>query len=259
VKIYISVVSHGHFNLIKELDCLVGLANSKNVQIYLLDNIAEKGFHTWCTNNSIIYLKNSDIKGFGENNNKIFSYIQKHENCNTTDKFLVLNPDVIISLSDLIELAKQANLANAKISTLNLFKDKEYSEFDNSVRRYPNFFDYMSSILLGKNPSIIDKSKITEPTKFDWAAGSFLLFDVEHFANLNGFDTNFYMYCEDIDICLRSDILMKEKVLYFPNIKAVHLAQHKSRSLFSKHLYWHLSSMCKYLWKRRKLNKIRSV
>ena len=162
---------------------------------------------------------------------------------------------MIIDPKDLLRLAEEVDTANAKIATVNLYKDKEFSQFDFSVRNYPGFIDYMSSMFLGKNPSIIDRTTINIPTKVDWAAGSFLLFDFEHFDKLNGFDGAYHMYCEDIDICLRSDVIFGEKVLYFPTIKAVHLAQHASRSLFSKHLYWHLSSMFKYLWKKRKLSK----
>ncbi len=255
MTVYISVVSHGHFDLIKELDCLVKLANEASFKIYILDNVREIGFEEWCVEHNINYLKNSKPKGFGENNNIIFKHIKAQEKPSTNDKFLVLNPDVLIEVKDLLNLTNKVDAANAKIATINLFKDIEHTQYDFSVRNYTNFTDYMSSMFLGKNTSIIDKSTIKQAIKVDWAAGSFLLFDFEHFDKLKGFDKAYHMYCEDIDICLRSDVIFGEKVLYFSNIKAVHLAQHASRSLFSKHLYWHLSSMFKYLWKKRKLSK----
>ena len=253
MRIYISVVSHGHFDLIKELQCVSQLSQDERINICVLDNIKEQGFEEWCLEQNIEYLQNLSPSGFGENNNKVFYYFNEKFSITSSDKFLVLNPDVLVDVSSIMALAEHSDSHQAKISTLNLFKDREYTEYDNAVRAYPSFTDYMQSMFLGRNPSIINKEGISESQFVDWAAGSFLLFDSSHFEKLGGFDPDFYMYCEDIDICLRSDKVFEEKVLYSPTIKAVHLAQHASRSIFSKHLYWHLSSMFRYLYKKRKL------
>ena len=256
MRIYIAVVSHGHFDLIKELECVPNLSQDEKFTICVLDNTIETGFEQWCFERGIEYLNNQNPKGFGENNNKIFNFIKEKFALNLNDKFLILNPDVVVDAESLIALVEQSNIHNAKISTINLYKDRSYTVYDNGVRNFPNFSDYMQSMFLGRNPSIIDKAMVDEPCYVDWAAGSFLLFDASHFETLKGFDTDFYMYCEDIDICLRSNLVLEEKVLYSPNIKAVHLAQHASRSIFSKHIYWHLSSMFRYLFKKRKLQQL---
>ena len=60
------------------------------------------------------------------------------------------------------------------------------------------------------------------------------------------------MYCEDIDICNRADIVYGEKLVYIPSVKAVHLARHKNKKILSKHFFWHLKSIVRYLFVRRK-------
>ena len=255
MQLYISIVSHGHFDLIKTLDCLPMLSKARAISICVLDNVGEPGFKEWCLSNKIHYLLNDHVDGFGANNNKVFSFFKNSNDFSTASKFLVLNPDVVIAKDALKSLVDTSNNHKAKISAVNLYKDREMTEVDPSVRRYSSFTDYVGSILFGRNPSIIDKATIQEPTFVDWAAGSCLLFDSSHFDQLGGFDERYFMYCEDIDICLRSDYLYNEKVLYCPETKAVHYAQHASRSLFSKHLLWHLSSIYKYLKTKRKLEK----
>jgi len=255
MHVYISVVAHGHGKLIRDLDCLPDLSKDPDFSVCILDNIQELGLAEWCRTKKIDYLSNNLEQGFGKNNNRIFHYFENSESYLPNSKFLVLNPDVVIDVKTIKHLVDDCEKHKAKIATINLYKDPDYTIYDNSVRRYTTLFDYFGSIFLGRNPSIIDKSHIKTPTLVDWAAGSFLMFDSAHYEMLAGFDENYFMYCEDIDICLRSDYLYNAKVLYSPELKAVHFAKHSSRSLLSKHLYWHLSSIYKYLKKKRVLEK----
>ena len=73
-----------------------------------------------------------------------------------------------------------------------------------------------------------------------------MLFDVSKFKQLNGFDSNrFFMYYEDVDLCLR---IKKSgyKVVLNPKENVVHDLGEKSRRNF-KHMRWHLFSMFRYL------------
>ena len=250
MHIYVAVVSHGHADLIRKLDCISGLQKTQGISVFALDNLGEESLSSWCIKNKIIYIRNEVQKGFGENNNIVFNYIKEKFQLNDNDYFLVLNPDVFITGECLIQLSNLTCNHKAKISSLNLYSNYDKSEYDNSVRNYPGAFDFFNSFFLKRNSSIIDKRTINLPTLVDWAAGSFLLFNAKHYERLDGFDTEYYMYCEDIDICLRSDRLYGERVLYFPQFSAIHLAHHANRSIFSKHFYWHLRSIARYLRKR---------
>ncbi|MDQ9204053.1 hypothetical protein QBS70_02600, partial [Cronobacter sakazakii] len=46
------------------------------------------------------------------------------------------------------------------------------------------------------------------------------------YERLEGFDTKYYMYCEDIDICLRANLIIGAKLTYIPSVRAIHLAAH---------------------------------
>ncbi|MBT8142364.1 MAG: glycosyltransferase family 2 protein [Gammaproteobacteria bacterium] len=256
MQINIAVVSHGHFGLIRDLNCLPQLAKEANIEVCVLDNIGESGFNSWCDSQNISYLTNSEAKGFGENNNQVYTFFSEQFNSSKKAKFLVLNSDVQVSAEAINDLASKSDQKQAKISTLNLYSDSDFNTYDNCIRHFPTSYNYFQSLVLNRNDSIIDKSTVTEPILVDWAAGSFLLFDFEYFGQLDGFDEKYFMYCEDVDICHRSSSLYNERVLFCPNIKAIHLAQHASRSAGSKHLIWHLKSMCRYLFKKRKLSKL---
>lgn len=79
-----------------------------------------------------------------------------------------------------------------------------------------------------KNNTIINKCLINEPLVVDWAAGSFLAIKAENFGKVGGFNTRYFMYCEDIDLCLR--LKGNGTNLYFiHSIKAMHLAKHNNR------------------------------
>jgi GT2 family glycosyltransferase len=247
---YIAVVSHGHGALIERLNCLSTLVKENKFKVWVLDNVGEDDLSLYCKKNNINYLKNKKKKGFGENNNLIFSEIDSKVGFSDSDRFLVLNPDIVVSSEMLLSLLKIMDNEKAKISTCNLFTDNNYSTYDNSIREFPTLWDFFSSFILKKNPSIMDKSQINKPCFVNWAAGSFLCFDVSHYKNLAGFDIGYFMYCEDIDICFRSSHYFNEEVLYCPQVKAIHLAQHANRNIFSKDFLWHIQSMMRFLLKR---------
>ncbi len=247
MSIYISVVSHGHASIIERIACLPGLQSCIGTEVIVVDNVGEQSLKIWCSKNSITYVKNEIEKGFGENNNSIFEYAGKKMGLCDEDYFLVLNPDVYVSAQCIIDIQKLASQYGHQLSTLNLFKNRELSAFDYCVRSFPSLFDFVGSYIGFGNKTIIEKEKVVENLAVDWAAGSFLLFKASLFKKLGGFDPNYFMYCEDIDICWRAKKILNRPLFFYPKIKAVHYAQHANRSFFSKHFIWHVKSMIRYL------------
>jgi hypothetical protein len=75
----------------------------------------------------------------------------------------------------------------------------------------------------------------------DWVAGMFMLFPRTVFAQLNGFDEDYFLYYEDVDLCGRL-ALAGWRVVVCPASRVVHHAQRSShRSL--TYLRWHITSM----------------
>lgn len=249
MKVFISVVSHGHEKLILDLNCLEKLSRNDKVQIVIKNNLALQSdvLNVLAKKNNIHLLDESYGLGFGENNNYVFNWCCKNLNLKPTDWFLVLNPDVLVDDSSIIKLVEQAHKNNIELATINLFKDNNYTVYDNCVRSFPTLLDFISSYIGLGNKTIIDKKITLKEQNVDWAAGSFLLFKSSLYRDLYGFDPHYFMYCEDIDICWRAKQLEGKSLMFYPDIKAIHFAEHANRSLFSKHFIWHVKSMIRYL------------
>lgn len=247
MTIYVSIVSHGHKGIIEKINSLSLLTINFTIKVFLLDNINETGLRHYCELHNIKYLQNDLKKGFGENNNIVFSYIQKTIGFKSDDYFLVLNPDVKIDVLSILKIHEFSQKYVSQLTTINLYKDNDFRIADKCIRLFPNFIDFASSYLGFGNKTIINKSHVTSARTVDWAAGSFLFFKASLYNKLGGFDPKYFMYCEDIDICWRANKLYEEKLMFFPDIKALHFAQHANRSLFSIHFFWHIRSMLRYL------------
>lgn len=244
MSIYISIVSHGHEKIIKELCCVSELSEKFN--IVLKSNKPNENFCDLMNSHTIHWIDEQYGCGFGHNNNIVFNYCRFRLGMKDDDIFIVLNPDVIITINAIEKLAKEMIEGNISLAAINLYKDSLFNQYDNSIREFPSLFHFVKSFLGLPNSSLINKSIIHEACRVDWAAGSFIAFKAKHYHNLQGFDEKYFMYCEDIDICYRS-CKLNEKVMYFPSIKATHLACHANRRLLSKHFYWHVRSVVRFL------------
>ncbi|GHS71695.1 glycosyltransferase family 2 protein [Enterobacter kobei] len=238
---FISVVSHGHGKLIAHLDTLSTLVSKHTV--ILTDNVGEEELEKYCLKWGVHYLQNKSPKGFGDNNNQNYDYAEMKLNMTKDDFFLVLNPDVKISTDAILEAEKEMCAWQAEIATINLYKSDK--ELDANVRRFPKVRDFFESYLYKKNKTIINKNTLGT-SYVDWASGSFLLFKSKLYKQLSGFDNKYFMYCEDLDICRRALSVSKQKVLYISSVKALHIAAHNNRKLFSKHFVWHVKSVFRY-------------
>ncbi|HDC4301987.1 glycosyltransferase family 2 protein [Enterobacter kobei] len=241
---FISVVSHGHANLIITQDVLSDLAKGNTVIV--TDNIGEKILETYCESHDIEYIINKHRKGFGENNNQNFIKA-KEMGLTSNDIFLVLNPDVIIEREMLSKLTTLMMSESSTSATINLHKPD--GSIDNNIRHYPSISDFIISYILGKNKTIIDKSKLSDKTEADWASGSFIAIKANVYEEVSGFDERYFMYCEDLDLCRRIYKKTGKRIDYFPQIQAIHYAAHQNRKILSKHFFWHVKSVIRYCLK----------
>ena len=239
---FVSIVSHGHANLIIRLDVVRKINEKYNVII--TDNISDEKLKDYCEENSISYIPNKVKKGFGENNNQNYKFAKNNLGMNHEDFFLILNPDIEISMEELEKSLNVCKTGNIDAATINLIKDNDI--YDYNVRRFPKLINFIESYLFNKNSTIIDKNKINDNIYVDWASGSFLLIKSKLYEAVCGFDEKYFMYCEDLDICKRIYVKTGTKIYYIHNIIAKHYAAHNNRRLLSKHFLWHLKSILRY-------------
>lgn len=244
MSLFISIVNHNHDRMIINNPYLSNISKHHTV-IIKSNTLPSNELITYCNLNDIALIKPCGSKGFSANNNEVFKLAKDYYGMRCDDYFLILNPDVIIDEFSLKELLNLSQASNSYISTINLFKNVEKTEYDNSIRHYHSIFNPIRSLLGLPRNDMYDKSKIKSPIYIEWAAGSFLLFKSTYFEQLNGFNEKYFMYFEDVDICRRAN-KKGFRITYFPQIEAVHLAAHNNRKILSRHLKWYLMSLIRY-------------
>jgi N-acetylglucosaminyl-diphospho-decaprenol L-rhamnosyltransferase len=230
--ISISIVSHGQFELIKNLLDDLEKYCENTIEVLLTINISEdlpENFSYY--HFPIILIKNSKPRGFGANHNTAF---QK----STQPYFCVLNPDIRLTENPYPQLIEKLNNKNIGIVAPVIIDEK--SQLQDSARKFLNFSGLFQRIFYKK----ISQNNAINP---DWVAGMFMLFRKEIYAEINGFDEGYYLYCEDMDICMR----LREKsyqVYYDSAVKVIHLAQRHSHQNI-RYFIWHIRSLLRYFWK----------
>ncbi|MEM0673884.1 MULTISPECIES: glycosyltransferase [Dickeya] len=242
--LYISVVSHNSDALIIENDILSKLAEDFTV-VLKCNTPATASLIEYTKKAAITLLDQNYGLGFAQNNNFVYDYCCKTLSMSDSDQFLVLNPDVLIDKNELAKLYAIVQQEKPDICTINLFKDKDKRQVEDSIKKFPSLLTPWIAMFKKSRPDTYDKSKINAPMCIDWAAGSFLLFQTGIYKRLNGFNEKFFMYFEDVDICRRA----KEKglsIIYYPELKAVHLGAYSNRKIFSQHFKWYMRSYLRY-------------
>lgn len=246
--IYISIVSHGNDKDIINNSNLREINLLNDVTVILRDNLSSRKLKQYCLDNKFAYSSSDEALGFAANNNINFE-LASSLGMQQTDWFVLFNPDLDISAVMINKLADSICNHSAQLFAINLFFDDKFSRTENSLRKFPTFFSFFN-ILKGKSfTEPYNKANLADGSIVDWAAGSFLVFQAELYEKLNGFDENYFMYFEDVDICYRANKFHKQYVVYLKNIKAIHEGGYQNRKIFSKHFRWYFSSLLRFLFK----------
>lgn len=81
-----------------------------------------------------------------------------------------------------------------------------------------------------------------------WAAGMFWVCDASAWREVGGFDEGYFMYCEDMDLCLRM-VDLGWKLAFVEGAQVIHAAQRASHSS-GDHRRWHIQSLLRF-WRKR--------
>ena len=234
VKVTISVVSHGHGQMVVQL--LEQLLTFPEVdQILLTCNIVEA--LDLPSDLRIVLINNISPRGFAANHNAAFLLCKNVYFC-------PLNPDIEFTTNPFSPLLKALDSFRAAL-VVPLIVSVD-GRVEDSLRRFPTLAS-LSKKLWGGNGGRYDLNSEHLEFSPDWAAGMFLLFRSSDFEILGGFDCGFFLYYEDVDICVRAwhaGML----IVACPFVTVVHKARRESRKNF-KFSCWHLLSMLRFFWK----------
>lgn len=226
----ISIVSHGQSHHVDRLiDSLADQELVSNLQLVVTENLpkargfedANSGFPEY------IAWHNSEPLGFAANHNQAFQSAKG-------DFFCVVNPDALFVEPVLGHLIEHIWNGAADIVAP--------SVVDSAGRLQDNFRDVPSPIdlarrALTRNISPVLSEVPQNPIFPQWIAATFLLMRSETFSALGGFDDEYVLYFEDVDLGCRAR-LARMKLMVDPAHKIVHeprRASHRKVRFFLMH------------------------
>lgn len=226
--ITLSVVSHGQGRIVARLlDDLTRIASPHVSRVIVTRNIAED----WQPPEQlgaceVILIDNAQPRGFGANHNAAFRHC-------TSEYFAVVNPDILLPQDPFTSIEQQF-ASDLRLGLLTpCIKNSDGTTEDFARAQISPL-----SVLLRRITSRSER-------RVDWLAGMFMVFRSAAFRAVGGFDSRFFMYCEDADICARLR-LQQWKFDIAQSCEVIHDAQRASHRS-AKHLRWHVSSMLR-MW-----------
>lgn len=223
-------------------------------EIILIDN-APKTANEGAFRNVIpdlIYLRSETNVGFGRANNLGMEKARG-------DYYLLLNSDTIIfdtSIQRCVSFLDKAE--NSGIGLLGCKLLNEDGSYQASF--YPFTKNNLFSYFISNNPvlhRLFSVSKAyrehSEIRKVGDISGAFMLLRREVYERLNGFDPDFFLYCEETEWC-RNRISRHYDIVYYPEAAIIHLGGKSApgnvmfiQAQLSLGLYWYKTGIINYI------------
>lgn len=238
--IHISIVSHGQARYLDGLFAqLAAMPSVARAQVTLTLNVAEV---LPAAVDSMPFpvrvLRNARPQGFAHNHNVAF---REPPVPAEQQYFVVLNPDVELrgdlfaGLADRLRDAPEVGVIAPQVLAADGAREDSARYLPTPSRLVAKLFGRR-----GAWPVEVDD----RPFQPDWVAGMCMLFPRQAFAEVDGFDTRYHLYYEDVDICSRL-WLSGYTVMVDPRFSIIHAAQRSShRNL--RYARWHLQSMLRF-------------
>jgi len=234
----LSIVSHGQNALVNQLLGDVQRVCAGNVALVLTQNIPDSvPFSTEILSCPVETIVNVQRKGFGANQNAAFAHCR-------TPLFCVVNPDIRLPTDPFPALA--GSLEHERVGVVGPLVRSPTGAVEDSARRFPT-----AGILLRKALGALsgpDYPADRGLQEVDWIGGMFMLFRSEVFSEMEGFDEDYFLYYEDVDLCRRLRAAGRA-VLYNPGAEVIHDARRASRRDLRLALY-HAASALRFLLRR---------
>lgn len=167
-----------------------------------------------------------------------------------------LNPDIILTednVSKLIRFVTRNENAGA-VAPLLLNEDSSIqTSFGKSLTLPVEFLEAFYLINLYRRVYLSFRlRKKNKPLEVDWVSAAFLIIRKEHFENVNGFDSDFFLNYEDIEFCKRLNLKgLRNYIL--PYTECVHLGQSSFKGNIESLIVTRYQSRLVYWWKYRSL------
>lgn len=217
-------------------------------ECYIFDNSSQPFAKELIPNSpEFVYSFQNSNLGFSNTHNLLL-----HKYSSSSKYILILNPDVYFDLGtiekiiDFMEENKDVGLLLPRVLNPDgteqpLFKLLPKPK-DLIIRRFiPNFLKFLFNQEL--SDYAMSWASVHKTFEAPYLSGCFMFMRSSVFKKVGGFDSIFFLYCEDIDLSRR--INSEFKTVYFSK---AHIYHHFSKASYKKikYLFFHLMSAVKY-------------
>ena len=234
--IHVSIVSHGHGGVVRDLLRDLGEEPQADLRVTLTLNVPEAlPLDPAAAPFPLTVVQNAAPRGFGANHNAAFRQAPAE------GWFCVANPDVRVPAGVLPRLVGTL-AAHPSAAVVGPRVRDRAGRAQNSARKLPTPGRVLRRALRAL-PSL-DYPVGSGWRRADWVAGMLMVLPARTFAELGGFDERFFLYYEDVDLCCRArllgyDVLLDEST--FVTHDGLWDSHRKPR-----YLRWHLGSMARF-------------
>ncbi len=195
----------------------------------------------------VVVIDNSRPLGFGANHNQAFAR-------SSGEFFCVLNPDIRLSHDPFPAMRAALAEPGVGLSAPRVLNPEGLPE--DSATPFPSpMMILLKALRLGQGRPYVVGTHTLYP---DWVAGMCMLLRAAQFRLLGGFDTRYFLYYEDVDLCARLRLSGLEVALT-PAAQVAHAAQRSSHRHLG-YLVLHLRSLIQFFsssvyWRVRHLKR----
>lgn len=228
MKIDLSIIIINYNTSDLTFDCVksIYLQTPKNInfEVIVVDNASKyEDYESLKTNIEglnlpTITLFRSKINGGFSSGNMLGVQFAKGEHLAFVNNDVVLIEDSFSYPIQYLNINKNVGLVGIQPIYENKVKQVAFSHFDTFSNRFLGTWLYEKF-----NPKVTKRhGNFDKPTTVDYVVGSYMLFRAVDFYKIGGFDTNLFLYFEEMDIGKRLKNINLESV-FIPSINYIHI------------------------------------
>ena len=238
-------------------------------KLWISDNSEEDSLRSFINNFSddrIEYIFNNSNNGFGSGHNVVLKKLMDNNFKEKAEFHIILNADITFE-ENTIEKMVDYMRKNPEIGQIGPKIYESSGEVNKSCRLLPTPLNLIFRRFFPIK-SIVDKMDYNYEMRWcDYnsimevpiLSGCLMFIRTDILKNVGMFDTRYFMYMEDYDLCRR--IGQKYKVIFYPEVKIIHKhgkASYKTRKMMIAHINSAIKYFNKWGWFFDKERKIRN-
>ena len=255
----------------KELTQIIGCFQKTKLKfkLWISDNSEKDTLRNFIKNFSddrIEYIFNNSNNGFGSGHNIVLKKLMDDNFKEKAEFHIILNADIIFE-ENTIEKMIDYMRKNPEIGQIGPKIYESSGEVNKSCRLLPTPLNLIFRRFFPIK-SIVDKMDYNYEMRWcDYnsimeipiLSGCLMFIRTDILKNVGMFDTRYFMYMEDYDLCRR--IGQKYKVIFYPEVKIIHKhgkASYKTRKMMIAHINSAIKYFNKWRWFFDKERKTRN-